>query len=87
MFTAEQYRVKAVEYSELAKVPGGPDEVREYQRLERSFIDLADNAQWAADNYDKTVRARGHGAVVDTNRMPLSSARKRSKVTATLEST
>jgi hypothetical protein len=57
MFTAEQYRAKAIEYSKLLMMANGPDEAREYQRLERSFIDLAGNAQWAADNYDKTVHA------------------------------
>jgi hypothetical protein len=57
MFTAGQYRTKATEYSKLLTMANGPDEAREYRRLERSFIDLAVNAQWAADNYDKTVHA------------------------------
>ena len=55
MFTAEQYRARAIEYSRLVKIANDPDEAREYQGLERSFIALADNAQWTADNYDKTV--------------------------------
>jgi hypothetical protein len=40
------------------KTANGPNEVREYQSLERSFTELADNAQWVADNYDKTVHPR-----------------------------
>jgi hypothetical protein len=31
--------------------------VREYQRLERSFTELADNAQWMIDNHDKSLHA------------------------------
>jgi hypothetical protein len=55
MFTTEQYRAKAVEYSKLVKLANNPNEVDEFQRLERSFAELADNAQWAIDNYDKTL--------------------------------
>jgi len=43
MFTAEQYRAKASEYAKLMKTANGPNEVREYQSLERSFTELADN--------------------------------------------
>jgi hypothetical protein len=57
MFTAEQYRNKAIEYSKLAEIANGPNEVREFQRLERSFVELADNAQWVTDNRNKMVHA------------------------------
>jgi hypothetical protein len=57
MFTARQYRAKATEYCNLMKIANSPDELREYQQLERSFTELADNAQWAADNYNKTEHA------------------------------
>lgn len=36
----------------------GPNEVREYQRLERSFTELANNAQWVIDNHDKSLHAK-----------------------------
>jgi hypothetical protein len=55
MFTAEQYRAKASEYAKLAGTANGPDEARAFQRLERSFTELADNAQWATENHDKMV--------------------------------
>jgi hypothetical protein len=58
MFTAEQYRAKAVKYSQLVRIANSPAEVSEFQRLEPNFAELADNAQWAIDNYDKTL----HGA-------------------------
>jgi hypothetical protein len=45
----------------LMKTANGPNEVREYQSLERSFTELADNAQWIADNYDKTVHPTDRG--------------------------
>jgi hypothetical protein len=57
MFTAEQYRAKAIEYSKLVGMANGPNEVREFERLERSFIELAHNAQWMTDNHDKIVHA------------------------------
>ncbi len=55
MFTADQYRAKAIEYSKLANIASGRSDVFELQRLERSFSELADNAQWVTDNSDKTV--------------------------------
>ena len=53
MFTPEEYRAKAAEYTELAKQGNTPDEVREFQTHERSLTMLADNKQWLADNDDK----------------------------------
>jgi hypothetical protein len=55
MFTAEQYRAKAIEYSNLVGIANSPNEASEYRRLERSFTELADNAQWVSDNHDKMV--------------------------------
>jgi hypothetical protein len=55
MFTPEQYREKAAEYSELAKQANAPNEVREFQKHEQNFTMLADNEQWLADNHDKLV--------------------------------
>jgi hypothetical protein len=60
MFTAEQYRAKAIEYSKLLEIASGTNEVREFQSLERSFAELADNAQWVADNHGKIVQALEH---------------------------
>lgn len=62
MFTADQYRAKAIEYSNLTRSANGPNEVCEYQRLERSFTELADNAQWITDNPDKTIPAAQNAA-------------------------
>jgi len=55
MFTPEQYRAKATEYCELAKATTAPNEVREFQKLEKSFVALADNEQWLADNHHHMV--------------------------------
>jgi sulfatase maturation enzyme AslB (radical SAM superfamily) len=70
MFTAQQYRAKAIEYSKLLKSANGPDEVHDYHRLERSFTELADNAQWLADNHDKTA----HATMYETASVTLDSA-------------
>jgi hypothetical protein len=58
MSTAEQYRAKAIEYSRLGRIANGPDELREFDRLERSFAELADNAQWVTETQDQIMRAR-----------------------------
>jgi hypothetical protein len=60
MSTPDQFRAKAAEFTELAKAGNAPDEVREFQQLERSFTTLADNEQWLADNHDKAVHALAH---------------------------
>jgi hypothetical protein len=53
VFTPEQYRAKAAEYTELVKRGNTTNEVREFEKLERSLIMLADNEQWLVDNHDK----------------------------------
>jgi hypothetical protein len=62
MFNAEQYRAQASEYAKLVGIANGPNEVQEFQRLERSFTELADNAQWVNENRDKTVHVTEHAA-------------------------
>jgi hypothetical protein len=59
MFTAKQYREKAAEYAGLMQQTDVPREAREFRDLERSFSVLADNEEWLADNYEKTIQARG----------------------------
>jgi hypothetical protein len=41
----------------LLSMANDPNAVHEFKRLERSFTELADNAQWMIDNHVKTVRA------------------------------
>ena len=55
MFTAKQYRAKAAEYTELVKAARLPAEIRELQKLEQSFLTLAENEEWMADNREKTI--------------------------------
>ena len=55
MFTPEHFRKKAAEYAERVRGSTGVDEKREFQALEKRFTALADNEQWLADNYDKTL--------------------------------
>jgi hypothetical protein len=73
MFTAEQYRAKAIEYAKLLEIANGANEVREFQRLERSFAELADNAQWVADNHGKIVQALEHAITPHTLDAPVQS--------------
>ena len=58
MFTTEQYRTKADEYCKLAKSANTAKEVIEFQNLERSFTELADNAQWVIDHHDQILHAK-----------------------------
>ena len=53
MSTAKQYRAKAAEYTELLKAARLPAETRELRRLEQSYLTLAENAEWIADNREK----------------------------------
>ena len=53
MFTAKQYRAKAAEYTELLKAASLPAETREFRKLEQSYLTLAENEEWMADNREK----------------------------------
>jgi hypothetical protein len=57
MFTAEEFRAKAVEYTERMKETAEPSQLRELQRLEQSFTWLADNEQWLAHRVEKSLQA------------------------------
>lgn len=54
MITATQYRAKAAEYTELLKAAILPAETREFRKLEQSYLTLAENEEWMADNLEKT---------------------------------
>ena len=56
MTTSQQLRSKAAEFGELIKVAHHPDAIGQLRRQERTLTDLADNQDWLADNWDKTVR-------------------------------
>ena len=58
MPTAEQYRAKAAEYAERLRAARLPAEAREFRRLEQSYLTLAENEEWMADNREK-INARG----------------------------
>ena len=53
MLTAEQYRTKAAEYTELMKSASMPAEGSEFRRLGRSYRMLAENEEWMEDNREK----------------------------------
>jgi hypothetical protein len=57
MTTPSQYRARADQYSELIKGTDKPDEIRELQRLEHSFTELAENEDWMMNNSNKTVHS------------------------------
>ncbi len=59
MFKSTQYRVKATEYGELAKMSASSNQRSGFRKLERRFAGLADNEQWLADNYEDTVSSVG----------------------------
>lgn len=57
MFKTDKYRAMAVRNGERAKNTNVPGEMDEFQKLERSFTLLANNEEWLADNFDKTLHA------------------------------
>jgi hypothetical protein len=58
MCTAKQYRVKAAKFSELLKTASSPAEMCEFHNLEQSYVTLAENDEWMANNLDKTNSPR-----------------------------
>jgi flagellar biosynthesis regulator FlaF len=57
MFTPGEFRKKALAYGDLVQAAIAPDKKREFQVLEQSFTQLANNEQWLADNHGKTIGA------------------------------
>jgi hypothetical protein len=55
MSTSQQWRAKAAEFGELANGTNEPGAIREFQQQQRSVTDLANNENWLANNFDKTV--------------------------------
>jgi hypothetical protein len=53
MLTAKQYRAKAAQYAELLKAARLPAETREFRKLEQSYLTLAENEEWMANNPEK----------------------------------
>jgi hypothetical protein len=70
MFKADHYRKKAADCAETAKTTTVPSEIRELERSQKSFSDLAKNEDWLAENFDKMI----HPGLI--------SAKDRSSVTA-----
>ena len=56
MFKSKDYRARAAEFGELAKT-GDPEKSAEFRQRERSFTSLADNEEWLAHNFEKTLHA------------------------------
>jgi hypothetical protein len=54
MFTSKYYRTKAAEFGELAKT-GDLEKSAEFRKRERSFTSLAENEEWLAHNFEKTL--------------------------------
>jgi hypothetical protein len=70
MFTAQQYRSKALEYEALVKTARSPAELAEYRELQQTYTSFADNLDWMAANAGKTVTG-------DAKRAPDAERRKR----------
>jgi Formyl transferase len=62
MFTPEQYRAKAIEYCKLVGTASGAGELGEFERLERSFAELANNTQSVTEPRDQMMRTTAHAA-------------------------
>lgn len=70
MFTPQQYRAKAAEYTDLVMTASNPAEAHEFQALEQSFNVLADNEQWLADNHGKILHASSNNASAGDETLP-----------------
>src|SRR5260370_34614950 len=54
MFTPKQYRAKVAQYTQLLNTTISPAETREFRKLQQSYITLAENDEWLAENREKT---------------------------------
>ncbi len=70
MFTAKQFRAKAAEHAESLKYTDVPSEVRKLQRSKQSLIELAENEDWLADNFDKIIYSQGSAPQDELARTP-----------------
>jgi hypothetical protein len=50
---AKQHRAQAAEYTERLKAARLPAEIREFRKREQSYLTLAENEEWMADNLEK----------------------------------
>ncbi len=57
MSKAKHYRAKSTAYGELSKGAVDPGQIRKYQDTSDSFSALADNEDWLAGNFGKTLHA------------------------------
>ena len=55
MFTAQQYRAEAAKYDGFLAAAQSPAETAEYRNLKHSYVSLADNLDWLAENAGKTM--------------------------------
>jgi hypothetical protein len=55
MFNIKQYRAKSAEYGGLSEGATDPRQIREYKTSSDSFGSLAENEEWLADNFNKTL--------------------------------
>jgi hypothetical protein len=58
MFESDKFRSKASDCATQADKSADPGEIRDLRRLEQSFLALAKNEDWLADNLDKIVRSQ-----------------------------
>jgi hypothetical protein len=56
VFNMKQYRAKSAEYGALGKGSADPNQTRKYQDSSDSSGSLAENEEWLADNFDKTLQ-------------------------------
>jgi hypothetical protein len=62
MFTAQQYRAKAAEFTGfLTDMPRSPSEMSEFRDLAQTYTTLAENEEWMAVHVDKTIQRRKIG--------------------------
>ena len=58
MFTTDQFRSKAADCAKQADETAVTSEIHDLRRREQSFLSLAQNEEWLADNLDKIIRSQ-----------------------------
>jgi hypothetical protein len=83
MFSAEQFRAKAREYTSRMKDTVDSAALRELHRLERSFTWLANNEDWPAHRVENSLRCTNSLAAEDgADKEPLEEPPSKAKNTS-----
>jgi hypothetical protein len=55
MYNSREYRAKAAQAGDSARQSKSLKDIREFRRLQQSYVVLAENEEWLESNHDKLI--------------------------------